>query len=290
MKRNMIIAICAVVAGLPAAAEEAAPLRTWRSCKGTELEARYVRRMGSLVILKRSDGGQVRIRPSDLSRKDQEHLKELAAAEREAALKKRSERLAGMRGGSHGEAPDYLSRLEWEVVRELNLARDDPVAYAEYVRAHRKRHRGDGVFDTKRGPIQSKEGVAAVDEAIAYLEKAKSLSPLKPSKGLSLAADDHVKDTGPKGIVGHGGSDKSTAQQRCCRGGRWLKTVGENIAYGHRDAREIVIQLIVDDGVKGRGHRENIFTSVFRVVGIATGSHRKYGTMCVMDFAGGFDD
>ena len=51
-----------------------------------------------------------------------------------------------------------------------------------------------------------------------------------------------------------------------------------------------MLQLIIDDGVKNRGHRTNIFTGAFRVVGIATGSHAKYGSMCVMDFAGGFDD
>jgi len=77
---------------------------------------------------------------------------------------------------------------------------------------------------------------------------------------------------------------------RVNRRGRWKGRVGENISYGHRDARAIVTQLIIDDGVKDRGHRKNIFDSAYRVVGIATGRHTKYGAMCVMDFAGGFDD
>lgn len=49
-----------------------------------------------------------------------------------------------------------------------------------------------------------------------------------------------------------------------------------------------MISLIVDAGVRDRGHRKNIFMRDFGVVGVACGSHSRYGTMCVMDFAGGF--
>ncbi len=52
----------------------------------------------------------------------------------------------------------------------------------------------------------------------------------------------------------------------------------------------IVLQLLTDDGVPSRGHRTNIMKSDFHVVGCATGPHKGYGMMCVMDFAGGFSD
>jgi uncharacterized protein YkwD len=294
MKRYVQAVMIFLVAAHLAVAEEA-PLRTWRSQKGTTVTARYINSRGGLVVLEREEGGELKIPPSALCKEDRVYLAEIAAAEHEAALKRRNEILAGMghqkpAAVSRADTPSYLSTLEWDVIKELNLARRDPPAYAAFLRELRKRHQGNGVFSTKRGNIQSKEGLVAIDEAIAFLAKAKPLSLLKPSKGLSLAADDHTKDTGPKGLIGHNGSDESTTVQRVNRRGRWRNSVGENIAYGLGDARAIVVQLIVDDGVASRGHRTNIYTGGFRVVGVATGPHTQYGSMCVMDFAGGFDD
>ena len=50
------------------------------------------------------------------------------------------------------------------------------------------------------------------------------------------------------------------------------------------------LQLIVDDRVPSRGHRTNIFKKEFKVVGVNIGSHKRYGSLCVMDYAGGFSD
>lgn len=52
------------------------------------------------------------------------------------------------------------------------------------------------------------------------------------SKGLECAARDHVKDTGPKGVTGHTGTDGSSMSDRIERYGEWDVTVGENISYG----------------------------------------------------------
>jgi uncharacterized protein YkwD len=63
--------------------------------------------------------------------------------------------------------------------------------------------------------------------------------------------------------IGHEGSDGSTIATRVSRYGTWRGAIAESIPYGTDLAREIVIQLLVDDGVPGRGHRKNILENQF---------------------------
>ena len=49
-----------------------------------------------------------------------------------------------------------------------------------------------------------------------------------------------------------------------------------------------MIQLIVDDGVQNRGHRENIFNTEFNVMGCYTNPHKDFNQMTCIDYAGAF--
>ena len=71
--------------------------------------------------------------------------------------------------------------------------------------------------------------------------------------------------------------------------GQFQGTCGENISYGKDTALDVVIALIVDDSTPSRGHRTNIFNPKFKLCGCKTGPHKKYGTMTVQNFAGGFE-
>jgi uncharacterized protein YkwD len=62
--------------------------------------------------------------------------------------------------------------------------------------------------------------------------------------------------------------------------------VGENVEYGGETGREVVINMMVDDGVPGRGHRKNLFDADFGVAGVACGTHSVYRRMCAVNFAG----
>ncbi len=188
------------------------------------------------------------------------------------------------------DASAYLYPLEKEIVHEHNLARSQPRRYAALLGELRKYYKGKIVDRPNHPPFSTSEGVDAVDEAIAYLNRAPVLSPLEPSRGLSLSARDHVEDQGPKGKTGHVGSDLSALRARVGRYGSWRQLVAENIAYGPTTARDVVMGLIVDDGVADRGHRKTIFNPMLRVIGVHCGYHKVYDVMCVVNYAAGFVD
>jgi uncharacterized protein YkwD len=185
---------------------------------------------------------------------------------------------------------DFLSELEKEVVQELNLVRKNPRKYATYLERMKVYYDGKVIKRPNRPYVQTQEGLKAVEEAIHFLRAAKPMAPFRVSAGMSRAARDHVQSQGPQGAIGHKGADGSEPADRVNRYGKWIRTVGENIAYGSEDARDIVVGLIVDDGVTDRGHRKNIFNPSFQVIGVACGSHKVYQTMCVITFAGGFSE
>jgi uncharacterized protein YkwD len=166
--------------------------------------------------------------------------------------------------------PALAGAMERAVLQEMNLARTQPQAYATIVSS---RARVLGL------------GAGAVAETIHFLQRQKPVGELVESAGLTQAAMSHVFDTGPRGIVGHRGSDGSHVNRRADRFGHWDQLVGENLIYGKGTPRDWVVSLIVDQGVGDRYHRVNIFRREFRFVGVASGAHATAGQMLVTDFA-----
>jgi hypothetical protein len=185
---------------------------------------------------------------------------------------------------------NFLSDIEKSVLTEINKARTNPKEYATKLKEYRKFYSGKYVEIPGKTKQITNEGILACDEAIDYLENVKSLPPLKISSGLSKAAKLMVNDQGTKGNIGHNGSNGSSPFDRMNLFGSWQNIAGENISYGKSTAEEIVFQLLIDDGVSGRGHRINIFNREYTITGIGFGVHKKFNYMCVIDFAGGYTE
>jgi uncharacterized protein YkwD len=173
------------------------------------------------------------------------------------------------------------------VIREMNLARQNPALYATYLQELRSRMSGNQLVLPGQTRIRTKEGTAAIDEAIRFLQSAQPLAPLTFSAGMSRAAADHCADQANGGF-GHEGRDRSHAGQRIARYGTAVGSWGENLSYGKSSARDVVLALIIDDGLPGRKHRQNIFNPNYNVAGAAFGPHARFRTVCSMDFAGGY--
>ena len=189
-----------------------------------------------------------------------------------------------------GPLIEGLTRLESDVLRETNRARQDPHAYAELLEQQLRHYDGMLLRLPGKNPIRTEEGARAVREAIRVLRGLKPIAPLDYAPGLSRAARDHVRDQGRRGATGHRGTDGSSMSDRVARHGRWDVSLSENIAYGPATGRDVVIGLIVDDGVPNRGHRLTIFDPTLRVAGVACGEHRTYRVMCVVNYAARFEE
>ena len=180
---------------------------------------------------------------------------------------------------------DYLSTVEKDVVLEMNKARSNPALYAQlYLEPRTKKFTGN-LYD---GILMTNEGVAVVNECISFMKKAKPLALFVPEKGLSLAAQEHASSQGKTEQTGHTGVDGSTPFTRIEKYGIY-KTAGENISYGAKSGRDIVVQLLIDDGVPRRGHRKNILNKDFSSTGVGySKQHKIYGSVCVITYAGGY--
>jgi len=186
---------------------------------------------------------------------------------------------------------NYLSPLEKEMIFEINKLRSNPAEYArEYIAPLAGKYQRRLLYYPGDDPLRTKEGVSALRECVRELKRQNPLPLLYPSLGLSRAANDHVKDQSRTGRIGHQGSDRSNSKDRIERYGSWGISIAENIAYGGMNARQVIIYLLIDDGVRDRGHRKNFLNPDFKRVGVATGSHPEYGNMSVMEFAGAFAD
>jgi uncharacterized protein YkwD len=175
--------------------------------------------------------------------------------------------------------------VEPGILRALNQLRADPAGYAVILTQRREYYNGYFLEIPGHGYVRTQEGVRPLDEAIAALQSIHAaIGRVALSEGLSRAAADHVLDTGRRGLVGHTGADGSDPTQRMARHGVRSGVVGEAISYGPNEGREVIAQLLIDDGVANRGHRKSLLDPRWRYAGIACGFHGRFGTMCVIDF------
>ena len=158
-----------------------------------------------------------------------------------------------------------------EVLKLINEARTDPQVFLQArLLPYLKEHEMENNTFAK----------SLVDD----LKSAKKINPLQASPLLEKTARAHAIDMGSKGTVGH---DSSNGTSFVDRVRKKIKTgmIAENCDYGNSDPLDIVMSLLIDDGIASLGHRKNLLHPALNWIGIAVEKHKSYGTNCVMDFA-----
>jgi uncharacterized protein YkwD len=166
-----------------------------------------------------------------------------------------------------GAGIEYLTEEEQKVVLFMNMARfDGPLFASTFLDAYVEEN--------------SMENTSYLRSLYKDLKKKSELVPFQVEEDLTSVAQGHADLSGRTGHVGHKNFDKRFAPLR----GNPYTAWAENCSYGYKDAVDIVISLLIDEGIKGVGHRLNILNEEFNSVGLAIYPHKTYKTNCVIDF------
>jgi uncharacterized protein YkwD len=175
--------------------------------------------------------------------------------------------------------------FEEQVLAGINEVRADPAGYAAKLRQYRGYFEANVVLlPGSDVGLRTREGVAAVDEAIAALGRLKPLPPLQAVPELAQSAGELVAHQALSGGMDHAAGDGSDAKVRIKRH-KGSGLTAEALSYGARDAAGVVRQMIVDDGIPSRPNRKILLEPKYRKAGVACGPHPVNRSVCAIDLA-----
>lgn len=181
---------------------------------------------------------------------------------------------------------ENYSQKSFEIFKLLNQFRQNPKQLSNHLKNLKKYLDKNNVLtEPNKIPIQMVEGADVIDEACEYLNRLKPLPAFELDQQLCCSAKEHVLDIGPKGLLSYQSSNGTEPEERISKYGNYVEALGENIDFGPNDALGVIVSLTLDDGEEDRPHRDNIFKSDYKKIGIACGPHKSEYQMCVMDFA-----
>lgn len=183
-----------------------------------------------------------------------------------------------------------LSGIEKAIVNEINQARNNPQSFIAYLEEYKKYINGKMLSLPNRKGLVMIEGLPAIEDAISDLKKISKQNPFTVSNGLSKVARQQLADLQENPTLRHLGKDGSSLDMRMMKVGFSGGAIAENISYRVEEAREVILTMIIDDGLKSRSHRKNVFSPTFKLFGIACGPGKDNRTLCVAEFAESFQE
>ena len=142
-----------------------------------------------------------------------------------------------------------------------NKIREDPKSFIIKLKKWSKKFRDKTIFLLNENPLETFEGINGIEEAIRFLSIQKPVPKLTYSEELSKAAKDHAIDIGEHNLLGHDGSNGSMLSDRIEKYTEWDDACAESIDLGFKNADNIILNLLIDDGSERRDQRINLFST-----------------------------
>ncbi len=159
---------------------------------------------------------------------------------------------------------DFLSAEEKKLIWLSNLARTDGKKFTETFLSDY---------------LKNKKETRYVRSLRKDLEKINGLPLFYPEEDLYRIALDHAITSGKKGTTGHQGFERRYSPIL----GKY-REVAENCAYGFDSAADILIELLIDEGIPDLGHRKNLLHPTHNSIGVSIQPHKRFKNNCVMSF------
>ena len=134
-------------------------------------------------------------------------------------------------------------------------------------------------------PIETYEGPEGVKNAIEFLKNQKPVKELIYSESLSKSALDHANDIGKQGLHNHEGSNGSLLSDRIEKYTEWDGAIAESLQFCYKNAENIILSLLIDDGSSEKHQRENLFSEEFQYIGIGCAKHKTFKLCTVINYA-----
>ena len=159
---------------------------------------------------------------------------------------------------------NYMNEEEKNVIWVLNLARMNPKLFCSTV--------------VKKYPEFSDNAelvnITYYQSLITTMNTMKKQNMLQPDSDCFASAQCHAYNSGVSGYTGHERSGP-------CNTNQYYN--GECCDYGHGNALDIVMSLLIDYDVPSLGHRTACF-SPYKTIGVSIQPHKIYDTNTVLDF------
>jgi hypothetical protein len=160
----------------------------------------------------------------------------------------------------------YMTQEEKSVIYVLNLARMNPGLFMETV------IKSYATYSGNKNLVKSRFYKSLLSE----MGEMKSLPLLVPDEKCFQSASCHASSSGKFSYVGH------VRQTKDCKKTESYKA--ECCSYGFSKAIDIIVTLLIDEGVASLAHR-NIMFSLYYKAAVSIQPHKEYQTNTVIDFA-----